>query len=340
TRLADYMYQCICYLAREHDVSVIAVRYRPDKLASYDFLEHQNVTLLFYDETDLSPEWLESINPVAIFSSSWGDKRYLKVALAWKNRVPLIVGLDNPWKNTVKQRINSRISALTVRKYFNKIWVAGPQQFTYAVKLGFSYNDIIQGVYSADDEKFTCKEKVLDNTDSLTLLFVGRLVDYKRPLLLAELFNEIQTEEPALNIWKLKIVGSGPQESSIREISNPNISVSGFTDPSQLPSLYNEASVFCLPSVGEHWGVVVHEAALCGLPLLLSDSVSASSALLIDGYNGFLFATSSRDSFKENLRKIMHCSIAEIHEMGQRSSQMAKAFSKELWAARLLSVLN
>ena len=36
------------------------------------------------------------------------------------------------------------------------------------------------------------------------------------------------------------------------------------------------------------WGVVVNEAAACGLPLVLSDLVGAAHDLLRDGENGFL----------------------------------------------------
>ena len=51
---------------------------------------------------------------------------------------------------------------------------------------------------------------------------------------------------------------------------------------------YALADVFALLSRHEPWGVVVNEAAACGLPLVLSDRVGAAYDLLEDGRNGRL----------------------------------------------------
>ena len=51
---------------------------------------------------------------------------------------------------------------------------------------------------------------------------------------------------------------------------------------------YALGDVFALLSRHEPWGVVVNEAAACGLPLVLSDRVGAAFDLLEDGRNGML----------------------------------------------------
>ncbi len=56
----------------------------------------------------------------------------------------------------------------------------------------------------------------------------------------------------------------------------------------RLVETYAAADVFALLSSWEPWGVVVNEAAACGLPLVLSDRVGAAPDLLRDGENGAL----------------------------------------------------
>ena len=340
TRLADYMYQCICYLARTTEYNVTVVRYRPDQNATYNFSGAKNVSLIFYDEIELSVNWAKELNPAIIYVSGWVDPKYKKIARAFRDTIPVVIGMDNPWKGNWKQYVHTYISFLTVKPYFNKIWVAGPQQFVYAQRLGFAFDDILQGVYSADDEKYQQDTISAEGKNEPTILFVGRLLEYKRPHLLATIFTELQKEYPSLSKWKLRIAGKGPLEEEIRSLNNPNILIEGFLDPSRLPSIFNEASIFCLPSKGEHWGVVVHEAVLSGLPILLSDTVSAGSSLLIHGYNGRGFKTNDRNSLKNALHAMMSSSDEELREMGDRSSLLAKQFSKQIWTQRLLSVVN
>ena len=56
----------------------------------------------------------------------------------------------------------------------------------------------------------------------------------------------------------------------------------------QIVEAYVVSDVFALLSLREPWGVVVNEAAACGLPLVLSDRVGAAADLLRDGENGYV----------------------------------------------------
>ena len=87
------------------------------------------------------------------------------------------------------------------------------------------------------------------------------------------------------------LAGSGPErerlaslaaELGVRLVLLPDIPWE------RIVERYAVADVFALLSRHEPWGVVVNEAAACGLPLVLSDRVGAAYDLLVDGRNGRL----------------------------------------------------
>ena len=77
----------------------------------------------------------------------------------------------------------------------------------------------------------------------------------------------------------------------------------GFIQPDELPSLLSDVDAFILPSTNEHYGVVVHEAALMSKPIIISDTVYSKYDFVIDGYNGFVYETESIKSLKNSLLK-------------------------------------
>ena len=85
---------------------------------------------------------------------------------------------------------------------------------------------------------------------------------------------------------------------------------------------YVAADVFALLSRHEPWGVVVNEAAACGLPLVLSDRVGAAPDLLRDGENGFLVPVDDAPAAADALRKLGDAE--ERRRMGARSAEIAR----------------
>jgi glycosyltransferase involved in cell wall biosynthesis len=86
---------------------------------------------------------------------------------------------------------------------------------------------------------------------------------------------------------RLLVAGEGPARAEL-ERRAPSAVLTGFLGPDELVRAYVAADVFALLSRRETWGVVVVEAAACGLPLVLSDAVGAAADLLEDGGNGYL----------------------------------------------------
>ncbi|MDA7932124.1 glycosyltransferase family 4 protein, partial [Akkermansiaceae bacterium] len=110
----------------------------------------------------------------------------------------------------------------------------------------------------------------------------------------------------------------------------------GFVQPDALPGLMSEASAFVLPSRFEPWGVVVQEAAASSLPLICSDACGAGVHLLRDRWNGRCFPSGDAHRLAECLLWTHQQSTAEREEMGERSFELSKQYTPELWARTLV----
>ncbi len=95
--------------------------------------------------------------------------------------------------------------------------------------------------------------------------------------------------------------------------------------------------VFALLSTNETWGVVVNEAAACGLPLLLSDRVGAAHDLLEEGRNGMLVPAGDAAAAGEALRQLA-ADPGRRRAMGVASRELMREWGYEPSIANLVRV--
>jgi glycosyltransferase involved in cell wall biosynthesis len=124
-------------------------------------------------------------------------------------------------------------------------------------------------------------------SDDVVVLSVARLAPEKG--LDTVVRAAAEANEPRL---LLVVAGTGPERDRLARLAadlGVRLALLGDVQPaSRLVELYVAADVFALLSTHEPWGVVVNEAAACGLPLVLSDRVGAAYDLLEEGANGHL----------------------------------------------------
>lgn len=118
--------------------------------------------------------------------------------------------------------------------------------------------------------------------DGPTILFVGHDFVRKGGHVLLEAFRTVRAQLPDA---RLRIVGTPhPIEPQ------PGVEVLGrVSDRSRLAELYREASVFCLPSFFEPFGLVILEAMAFGLPVVATRTCGIPE-MVTDGVTGLLTA--------------------------------------------------
>jgi glycosyltransferase involved in cell wall biosynthesis len=340
TELAGYFLSCVAELLKEPGVEVHIVRWPVNNEAPFDF--EFSDKLKIYERKSYSREQLitlaSTISPDIIYCSGWVDKDYLAVCRQYRNSIPVMVGLDNHWKGTLKQRIACMAAKVSIHRCFNYCWVPGAPQFIYAQKLGFKKENILQGFYSADvlafQQMYEASRQEKEKRFPKRFIYVGRYYAFKGVQDLWEAFIEMNNEGGSE--WELWCLGKG----DIEPVSHPKIKHFGFVQPSQMSEFIGKTGVFVLPSHFEPWGVVVHEFAAAGFPLICSDEVGAATAFIADGYNGYIYEAGNKSDLKKKLKEITSMSDHTLLEMGTRSIEKAEQVTPAKWVRTLLSVLN
>lgn len=343
--MAGYFYKSLEKLVEAYpQIEVKAICRKADPNAPFQFPENERITLFNREDFDEATilQLLTQLEPNLIYLSGWIDEAYMKACRIFREKnIPVIMGIDNPWEGSMRQQLGVFLKKGKIKAFASHIWIPGAPHYELARQLGFQGNQILQGVYVADTEQFvkSANEQASNKSKNYPhkILFLGRLVPYKRPLQLATCFHNLG--EKASN-WELVFVGNGPLKSEIEKLGNPKISIRDFVQPDQLPQLLQEFGLFCLPSAGEHWGVVVQEAAAAGLPLITSSSCGAASAFIIHNHNGFIYDVNSISDLEVSLRKAIEMDDRQLIEMGLKSKILAEKLNHDYWIANLLSPIE
>lgn len=332
-------------LVNEYRAEIIVVSWDKNRQTPYNPPIYEGIS--YFKRSDFSTSTLTefSINlkPDMVYISGWMDKMYIKVCRRMKKmRIPIVAGCDTQWRGSFRQYVASLISSWYQHCFINYIWVTGVKQYEYAKRLGFKDKYIIFNGCSADVKLFEgVYVKNLDQKSKqypTTLLYVGRFHEEKGVKLLVEAYRELKMAEEIK--WDLMLIGNGKLLRELTELKIEGICIKNFMQPELLAEIVATSGAFILPSFFEQWGVVIHEFAAGGLPLITSDCCGASTEFLIPGYNGFLFENGNKEALKAAILRLTSLSEEELLEYGSRSNMLSKKISPSISAASLISILK
>ena len=125
------------------------------------------------------------------------------------------------------------------------------------------------------------------------ILFASKLQRRKRCEDLLAAYRNLSPELGIEPLPYLVIVGDGEERASLErqaaETGLGGIRFCGFRNQSELPRLFDLATVFVLPSRHEPWGLIVNEVMNAGRAVIVSDEVGCQPDLITDGVEGCVF---------------------------------------------------
>lgn len=293
---------------------------------------------------------LDDLRPAVVVVNGWSVAE-ARSALAWVAKNPnskaVLMseshdrnGRKNILKEWVKRRIVSRAHAGLV---------GGEWHRAYLSKLGIPRERTVLGYDAIDNEHFAsgaalARQAAVSRRSELRLperyfFACTRLLPRKNISGLLRGYSQYKVEMGESG-WDLVIAGSGPEEERLRGLAHSlgiagSVLWPGFLQYSELPVWYGLASAFVHPALVEPWGLVVNEAAACGLPLLVAHQVGSSSELLRDGVNGFQFDARDPSQLAALMTRLTRMPTPDLAKLGEASSTVINRFGKDRFGSGL-----
>jgi glycosyltransferase involved in cell wall biosynthesis len=324
-------------LVQEYGATVDCIWWDKNKRTPFVPANEEGITFherSLFDE-DALIKFIEQRAPSIMYVVGRMDELYLKMALHFKRKIKIVTGSDNRWNGSLKQRVAAILSPFIYKRYFEYFWVPGKRQHQYAKRMGYPARKILPNLLTADTSVFgnvysECRQ-LRKNKYPHVLAYAGRFAKEKGVDILIEAFIEAKKE--VQNDWTLRLIGSG----DIKVTDSPFIEVSGFMPGAMLAAECKGWGAFCLPSIYEPWGVVIHEFTLAGLPLICSDNVGATDDLVINGENGFVFKSGSVANLKKAILEMIGKSDEQLLAMGEKGYKLSAGYSPSISAKSLMS---
>lgn len=165
------------------------------------------------------------------------------------------------------------------------------------------------------------------NSDSKTVVNMGRLAPPKNQKMLVEAWNRVYRQFPD---WRLEIWGDGSLKTDLEnQIQSAGLEhvVKLMGVSADVTEVYRRASFFVLSSRYEGQPLVMIEALQCGLPCVCT-AVNGVKETIINGYNGCLVDEMTPEALAESIIGMIGSTCRE--EMSRNAIESSKRFDKEV----------
>ncbi len=256
-----------------------------------------------YRYLQLTPGYLVDLvrlAPDVVITIEMGLRTMLAIAYAKFSGKPVWVW----WGGT--PHTESTIGGLrkTARRMIAKLvdrWISyGSTSTEYLLSLGIARQNITQIQNCVDERMFPQRPARITNAEPM-ILFAGHIIRRKGIDKLLEAAAAVRREGLK---FSLLLAGDGPELAEMKELAHrlqlDNVIFEPAKRPEDMAAVYHRADCLIFPTLADVWGLVVNEAALCGLPVLCS-RYAGCAAELVPGEN--IFDPCNAGEFQAALRR-------------------------------------
>jgi glycosyltransferase involved in cell wall biosynthesis len=214
----------------------------------------------------------------------------------------------------------------------DKFYCIGKANREFYLQQGIPPSQLVSAPYCVDNERFEAQASCLRQSrqqlrsqwlipeDAFCFLFVGKLINKKRPHDLVAAVRDLQQQSS--RPLHILFVGTGELDQELREACSvyfdadsqgrsgngaaPAASFVGFLNQTEVGRAYSAADCLVLPSdERETWGLVVNEAMASGLPCIASDACGCTEDLILPIREDLSYPVGNLEALKECMRSVM-----------------------------------
>lgn len=291
--------------------------------------------------SEIDPDIIHTHTP--FFMGTWG------LAMAKINRIPIVSTFHTLFndKRALEMyapmrtaRFAEKHSWRYVRFYYNKCNAAiAPSETIKSVLLKHGVRNISVVPNGVETNRFSphvdarrLRKKLQMRKDEKIVLYLGRISKEKRLETMLRAAKLLKGQN-----MRFVFAGTGPALEYYRSMAH-RLRISditdfvGFIEDKMLPTYYNAADAFCIPSTFETQGIAAYEALACGVPVIAADSLALKEAVH-RGRNGELFKPNDFHSCARKIDKVIN-----NRGLYKESRKTAENYSVERTTDRLLDI--
>ncbi|MBQ9405464.1 MAG: glycosyltransferase [Desulfovibrio sp.] len=283
-------------------------------------------------------------------------------ALLQEQRIDVLVSLESDWKHAMWYACSERAqipfvySERITPTYVEDNWSRDERLFV--LEKAAAIHELLPCYLKYIPEHLRSKTFILPNAVPETvaaqaperspkppiLLYLGRLTLQKRPALLLQAFGLLAEEFPH---WRLRMAGWGAQQEHLESLAHSlglaeRVVIGEAAKDTRLE--YQQASVYCLPTLFEGFPNAVLEAMSAGLPVVGIADCPAMTAIIRHGVTGLLADSPTPQALAATLRPLLTSEKAR-RRMGReawRQCQLEYAGKRifDAWDARLCKIVE
>lgn len=197
--------------------------------------------------------------------------------------------------------------------------------------------------YFPEVKKYPNISQLIDGKNQNSILWCGRMVDWKHPEMAVSLAKHLSMEKID---FSMKIIGNGSEFDKVSKLVDQyglkeNVEMLGSLPPEKVRKYMEASEIYIFTSDrNEGWGAVLNEAMNSACAVVASHQIGAVPFLIMDGDNGFIYSDGNEEDLYKKVRILLENSEKRKKMATKAYDTMINTWNGTVAAERLIDLVR